>query len=258
VRGSSTRGEFVRDATGAVTISSPRNGFGFEPEEMETIEGLKRKGRGAQTSIPLSLLTYSCHSGMLVFVDSRLPPFPRRPSRSLVPSVPHTQCKKMKNLFLVSLALLFLTARYGAAGVVAATSPTAADAKAEVIAAFQASVAAAEALDVDSLVGVLAENDHGALAINGRLILTRREAIENTRANFRGIRKIKYDISPPQVTLLAADAALLVANGTVTVETEAGQTFTRAFAHTIVYQRHDGAWQVLHSHQSNPPADTRP
>jgi hypothetical protein len=171
----------------------------------------------------------------------------------LVPRVPHAQYKKMKKLFLVSLALLFPTARC-----VAATATTAADAKAEVIAAYHASVAAAEALEVDTLVGALAENNQGALAINGRIILTRREAIDNTRANFRGIRKIKYDLGPLHVTLLASDAALLVANGSVMVETESGQTFTRTFAHTVVYQRRDGLWQVLHSHQSNPLAEVGP
>jgi uncharacterized protein (TIGR02246 family) len=158
----------------------------------------------------------------------------------------------MKTPFLVSLALLFLTARCGAAGSTAATSPTAI--KADVIAAYRASATAAEALDVDTLVGALAENEEGALVINGRLILTRQEAVATTRANFRGLRKIKYDLGPQHVTLLAPDTALLVATGTVTGEAESGQTFTRAFAHTVVYQRRDGVWRVLHSHQSNPPA----
>lgn len=162
----------------------------------------------------------------------------------------------MKTPFLVSLALLFLTARCGAAGATAATPPT--TTKADVIAAYRASAVAAEALDVDTLVGALAENDQGALAINGQLVLTRAEAVATTRANFQGLRKIKYDLGPQHVTLLAPDTALLVATGTVTGEAESGRTFTRSFVHTVVYQRRDGVWRVLHSHQSNPPAASNP
>jgi len=122
----------------------------------------------------------------------------------------------------------------------------------KVLAAFDRMMAAAEALKVDDLFGHVVDNDQGALASNGQLLLTRADALERTRANFRGLAALKYRIAERHVTMLAPDAAVLVVKGASDAELADGRKFTNAFVHTIVFVQRDGAWRVIHSHQSTP------
>ncbi len=156
-----------------------------------------------------------------------------------------------RGCFLVSAALA-----YGSGWAAEPAIPSSDALKAEVIAAYDASVAAAESLNLDALDQALAENNDGALIVNGRLLLSRPEVVEFTRGNFSRIAALKYAVGPRRLTLLSPTSALLVTNGTVSVETTDGRSFTRTFAHTIVYVRIDGKWRVWHSHQSNPPRET--
>jgi hypothetical protein len=113
-------------------------------------------------------------------------------------------------------------------------------------------VASAEALDVNRLYGPVLDNDQGALAINGQLVLTRAAALERTRANFQNISKLKYRIAERHVTMLAPGAAVLVATGTSEAEIADGRNFSTPFVHTVVFVQREGAWRVIHSHQSTP------
>ncbi len=153
------------------------------------------------------------------------------------------------------LLLLLPLANAAAGGAAPANQPAARpdDVVAAVSARHDAIVAAAEALDVDALFRHVADNDEGALVLNGRLLLTRREALETTRANYRGIKSVRYEIRERHVTPLAPGAAVLVAAGMSHVTLDDGRTFSRAFVHTVVFALQHGAWQVVHSHHSNPP-----
>lgn len=122
----------------------------------------------------------------------------------------------------------------------------------KVLAAYDSMVASAEALNVDQLFGPVVDNDQGALAVNGQLFLTRAAALERTRGNFRGITKLKYRLTERHVTMLAPGAAVLVATGTSEAEVADGRSFSSAFVHTVVFVQRDGAWRVIHSHQSTP------
>lgn len=122
----------------------------------------------------------------------------------------------------------------------------------KVLAAFDQMMAAAEALKVDELFRHVADNDQGAVATNGQLLLTRADALERTRANFRGLAALKYRIAERHVTMLAPDAAVLVVQGASDAELTDGRKITSAFVHTIVFGERDGAWRVIHSHQSTP------
>jgi hypothetical protein len=124
----------------------------------------------------------------------------------------------------------------------------------KILAAFDRMIAAAERLDVDGLFGDVIDNGQGALASNGQLLLTRADALERTRANFRGLAALKYRIAERHVTLLAPDAAVLVVKGESEARFADGRTNTTAFVHSIVLVERDGAWRVLHSHQSTPGA----
>ena len=123
-----------------------------------------------------------------------------------------------------------------------------------VIDRYDQMVAAAESLNVDELYRYVADTDQGALVLNGRLIRTRAEALANTRNSFNGIKAVKYQVRDRLVTVLSPTSALLVTTGTSNVETEDGRTFSRPFAHSVVFVFQDGAWRVVHSHQSTPPS----
>src|SRR5678809_1477784 len=51
---------------------------------------------------------------------------------------------------------------------------------------------AAENLDPDKVFSFVLDNDAGALAQNGRLFLTRQEALESTKRGFQRLQKIEY------------------------------------------------------------------
>lgn len=159
----------------------------------------------------------------------------------------------MKHTLLAALVGCLLASQ---PGIAAPASPPTAEIKAQVIAAHDAALAAAESLNIDELLRGVADNNEGALIMNGRLVLTRADVAATTRANFRGITRLKYEIGPRHVTVLGPDAALLVTTGSVLFETEQGGSVRRNFAHTFVYTRDHGTWRVLHSHQSNPLEDT--
>ena len=122
----------------------------------------------------------------------------------------------------------------------------------DVLAAYDGMIAAAEALNVDELYRQVLDNDQGALAVNGQLILTRAAALERTRANFRNLTRVKYRVAERHVTMLGADVAVLVATGTSQADVADGRSFSTDFVHTVVFVRRDGAWRVIHSHQSTP------
>ena len=122
----------------------------------------------------------------------------------------------------------------------------------KILAAYDQMISSAEALNIDGLFSHVIENDQGAVVINGELFLTRAASLERTRANFSGIARLKYRIAERHITMLATDSAVLVASGTSDVELADGRKFSNAFAHTLVFVERDGAWRVIHSHQSSP------
>jgi ketosteroid isomerase-like protein len=122
----------------------------------------------------------------------------------------------------------------------------------EIIQAFDRMVADAEARNVDDLFSHYAENDRGALVLQGRIFLTRGAALERTRENFRDVAAVTYRIAERHVTVLSSGNALLVVAGTVSAKTGEGREFTTPFVQTIVFTRERGEWRVLHAHQSSP------
>jgi hypothetical protein len=111
---------------------------------------------------------------------------------------------------------------------------------------------AGEARDIDRLFTFMLENDKGSIVQNGRILLTRSEALQVTRQNMSSIRSIQYRWKQRHVTIVSPTVALLIAEGESSVTTEQGQNFTAPFAQTIVFVLGDGQWKVLHAHQSSP------
>ena len=113
---------------------------------------------------------------------------------------------------------------------------------------------AAQALDPDKVFSFVAENNQGALAQNGRLFLTREEALASTKAGFQRLQKVAYQFDQQHVTLLTPTVALAVGEGSSSATTDDGRTLTTHFAQSVVLVLTNGQWKVFHAHRSFQPA----
>jgi ketosteroid isomerase-like protein len=113
---------------------------------------------------------------------------------------------------------------------------------------------AAQALDPDKVFSFVLENNEGALAQNGKLFLTRKEALESTKQGFQGLQKVSYRFDEQHVTLLAPTVALATGQGSSSFTLDDGRTLTTQFAQSVVFVLTNGEWKVFHAHRSFPPA----
>ncbi len=112
----------------------------------------------------------------------------------------------------------------------------------------------AQALDPDKVFSFVLENNSGALAQNGKLFLTRKEALESTKQGFQSLRKVTYKFDKQHVALLAPTVALATGEGSSSATLDDGRTLTTRFAQSVVFVLTNGEWKVFHSHRSFPPA----
>lgn len=113
---------------------------------------------------------------------------------------------------------------------------------------------AAEGLDPEKVFSFVLENNKGALVQNGKVYLSRQDALDSTRQGFQTLKKVEYKFDQQQVSFLTSTTALVVGDGATTVELQDGRTFTRRFAQSVVLVSTNGEWKVFHSHRSFPPA----
>jgi ketosteroid isomerase-like protein len=111
---------------------------------------------------------------------------------------------------------------------------------------------AANSLNVDAFFEFIVDTDKGLIVQNGSIFRTRREAIEAVKRGQQGVAKIDRRMENPQVTVIAPDAALLVADGSVAATLDDGRVIDSRFAVSVVFVRRDGKWKVLHGHYSMP------
>ena len=124
--------------------------------------------------------------------------------------------------------------------------------EAAVLAVHAEMTRAGEAGDADRLFSYMLDTDKGSVVQNGVLMTTRREALEQVRANLGRVSKIRYRWTRELVTVLSPQSAVLVAEGESTVTTASGDTFSAPFVQTVVFVLRDGAWKAIHAHQSSP------
>lgn len=113
---------------------------------------------------------------------------------------------------------------------------------------------AAQALDPDKVFSFVLENDAGALAQNGKLFLTRKEALDSTKQGFQRLQKISYQFDEQHVAVLSPTIALATGEGSSSATLDDGRTLTTRFAQSVVLVLTNGEWKVFHSHRSFPPA----
>jgi ketosteroid isomerase-like protein len=111
---------------------------------------------------------------------------------------------------------------------------------------------AAEALDAEKVFSFVLDNERGALVQNGKLFLTRKEALDSTREGFRGVEKVEYRFEQQQVTLLSPTVALATGEGVSSATATSGKNFSTRFAQSVVLLLTNGEWKVFHAHRSFP------
>lgn len=114
--------------------------------------------------------------------------------------------------------------------------------------------AAANRLDADAFFEFILETDKGLIIQNGTLFKSRAEALAAVKRGFVGIAKMDRRFENPQVTVISADCALLVAEGSAAATLEDGRTLNSRFAVSVVFVQQDGQWRLLHGHYSMPMA----
>lgn len=121
-----------------------------------------------------------------------------------------------------------------------------------VLDAHDAMIVATEALDFPRLEALLLNTNRGALITDGRVTLSRDDAVATIRRECESLRGLHYGFARRLVTLLSPTSAMIVAEGTITAHTAEGVTFTRPVAQTIIFMRADAGWRVIHMHSSSP------
>ncbi len=111
---------------------------------------------------------------------------------------------------------------------------------------------AVESADWEAVFGYVLENDKGCLINDGKLTLTRQEALDYYRNNSRNGGRIVYTMDKKYVTVLSPDTAVLATEGRYEAATADGRTFGLPMAQTVVFVLKDNRWKVLHSHTSLP------
>jgi uncharacterized protein (TIGR02246 family) len=119
-----------------------------------------------------------------------------------------------------------------------------------ILAAHQQMVNAAESLDAEALYANVIDSPTFLLT-DGQL-LSRSAALEQTRAGFRRLTRLKYAIRERHIDVLSPSLALVILTGTIHSETRDGRSAATEFAQTQLLTLREGRWQVLHTHQSNP------
>ena len=113
---------------------------------------------------------------------------------------------------------------------------------------------AAQGMDPELVFSYVLENDKGALITDGRLMLTRQDALESTKRGFQGLQSVVYRFHQQHVTVLSPTVALAIGEGSTSFTTADGSSFITPFAQTVVFVLADGEWKVLHAHRSFPQA----
>jgi hypothetical protein len=97
------------------------------------------------------------------------------------------------------------------------------------------------------------DTSKGSIIQNGALSLSPQDAKARLAPSFRAPVKVVYHWKQQHVTVLSPTAALLVSEGETVIAAPNAEPLTVPFAQTAVWVLRDGAWKILHAHQSSPP-----
>jgi len=120
----------------------------------------------------------------------------------------------------------------------------------EVDVLFQHMIRLAEKVDYDGLsIGVDDKYNAGFIS-DGQYYSNYDSLIKTIKPRAIGISSQSISLSTKKITVLAPTLVLLTAAGITNAKTDSGRVFSVNFQWSFLYEKIDGAWKVVHSHQS--------
>lgn len=114
-------------------------------------------------------------------------------------------------------------------------------------------VKAAENSDADALFNHVLDMCKGVIIQDGRITMTRQEALDATKQSLQGLKNLSYTFNNKHITVISPTLAVWVADGTTSATViEDGRQFNISFAETIIFTLKDSQWKVFHAHRSVP------
>lgn len=169
-----------------------------------------------------------------------------------------TQMKMMPNKFVLLAATALMAATIALvtnSHTAPVTGPTP-EAEKAVLARLNEIQIAAQAFDADKVFSSVMENNAGSIAQNGKVFLTRAEALDSTKRGFESLQnagaRIEYRFDQQHVTFLSSNIALAIGGGTTMVTLGDGRAIETPFAQTVVLELTNGDWKIFHAHRSSP------
>jgi hypothetical protein len=125
-----------------------------------------------------------------------------------------------------------------------------AKAEAEVGAIFKNMVKLGEALDYDALSKGVDDQNHAGFIVNNGFYEKYDSLTNLLKGRTGGVSKQMIVFQKQKVTAITEDVVLVTATGDSTVELINGTRIPLKFYWTFVYQKIEGQWKVVQSHQS--------
>lgn len=120
----------------------------------------------------------------------------------------------------------------------------------EIDSGFQKMLALAEKLDYDALNQGVDDYHKAGFLVNGNYYTDYATLISAINLGAQNVSKQKLVVKDKKITVLNEQVALLTASGTSQVNLYDGREFTGDFYWSFVYEKINGEWKVIQSHQS--------
>jgi hypothetical protein len=112
---------------------------------------------------------------------------------------------------------------------------------------------AGENQNADALFSHVLDQCKGVIVQDGRIMVTRQEALDTTKQGLQGLKDVSYTYNRKHITIISPTVVIWVADGTTSATIiEDGREINVTFAESIIFVLRDGQWKVLHAHRSIP------
>jgi hypothetical protein len=119
----------------------------------------------------------------------------------------------------------------------------------EIDSVFTISVKAAESVNYDKISGGVDDRHQAGFITNGRYYADFNSLLQTAKDNAAPGLKQQISFQHKKITVLSNSIALLTATGESKLNTSGGDVYI-TFFWTFVYERINGDWKVIQSHQS--------
>ncbi len=116
---------------------------------------------------------------------------------------------------------------------------------------FLAMLEAAGKLDLTALSEGVDDRNHAGFITNGTYFASFDSLMTVYKQNSGRVINQVFTVQKKKITVLSPDIALLTAGGVAKVNGSSGSITNVKFLWSFVYERIDGKWQVIQSHQSS-------